>query len=124
MAENKNKCKKAGRGRDKCARFKAQSRRERNKVRKLIAHLRRQPNDRQALGALEHPSLAGIRPAEFTSGKARELPALRERPWAKALGLVALVALMLLSTGCPPCPSPFGCLPVEQIDDPPPGFLP
>lgn len=52
MAKNQNKSsKKHGRNKKRCEMYKLLGRRRSNKVRKLIRHLKKYPNDAQALQA-------------------------------------------------------------------------
>lgn len=63
MAEGSKGCKKAGRMKKKCERYKTKLTREKNKVKKIIKHLKSHPASECALAALRrmntrHPGVA------------------------------------------------------------------
>ena len=46
-------CRKIGRAKDKCQRYRQEHRREKNKIRKLSTYCRHHPNDKQTARVLE-----------------------------------------------------------------------
>jgi hypothetical protein len=52
-AKQGKKNRKHGRNADCCARYRAEGRQEKNRRRRILRHLRRHPNDKEALRAIE-----------------------------------------------------------------------